>query len=157
MIIESLIGGIAYRIRGGLLDDLLGRELPNFWIRSVWALAVAIIIALKGYWLISPLIFGFALIGVLPGYWGGKFDLGNLANRNIKNYLWLTARGMFIMLLPAALMTIFGYYDVWYGVAAGALFVPCYLLGNVLYRFSKLQGHTQYGEFLLGAVIMAAI
>lgn len=157
LILWALLGGVCGRIRGGLLDDWLGRDLPNIFIRSFWAAAVtALLVTKPDNYFVSPIIFGLSYLGVMWGYFGGAFDLGKPENRNFGNYVTLTARGMCIMLPLAMFMTILLDCAIWFGVAAGALFVPCYLAGNVLHRFFKIQGHTQWGEWLLYGSIMAA-
>lgn len=154
MILEMLLAGLFYRFRGGLLDDIICRDLPNKLIRSLWAAFVSYQTYI--YWQLVPLIFLAAYAGVTPGYFGGIFDLSLKENRNFKNYLKLTLRGMFIM-LPVAIITIpLEVHGPLYGVLAGAMFVPCYLAGNYLFKLSKLQGQTQYGEWLLGMCIGAA-
>lgn len=159
MIIESIICALSYRIRGGLIDQIIGKEISNGWLRGQWALLITTLVFLKtSAWMLSPVIFITAFLGVVPGYFGGKFDLSLASNRNIKNYAWLTARGMFI-LFPCALVlfTVPFMEFLWYGVLAGALFVPCYVAGNVIYKYCKWQGWTQWGEILLGAAIGAAL
>lgn len=152
-----LIGALCYRIKGGLLDQIVGRELPNTLNRSIWALTVTIKLTLaSGFWLVSPLIFITSFLGVAWGYFG-QFDLALPKNRTRRNYFLLTLDGMCVMLPTAALMSVLGYHSVWFGVIAGASFVPCYLAGNHIYKYCKIQGWTQYGELLLGFCIMGAL
>jgi hypothetical protein len=156
-ILISLLGGLCYRIRGGLLDDIIGREISNFYIRSAWATPVALVLAWQSQlWLAFPLIYCAALLGVSWGYLG-EFSLDFPKNRNWKNYLLLSIDGMKVMLPAAALMSTLDFHQVWFAVFAGLVFAPAYLLGNVIYRFCKLQGPTQYGEWLLGMSIAAAL
>jgi len=151
-ILLIILGGLAYRVRGGLADDILGMELPNGWIRAVWALFVTCLIPAPIYWF--PVIFGLAFLGCAVGYFNAEFDIKN--HRHWRNYARLTARGMFTILPVAILGWLIG-YNAWWGVLAGALFVPCYEAGIAIYCISKLQTYTQYGEFLLGAAITAGL
>ena len=163
IILWALLGGLCYRCRGGLADPYIGLalgkgtgyEAPNNIIRSVWALFIMVMLPLSLQ--TSLLIFFLALLGVLPGYFNAEFDLSLPQNRNWRNYARLTARGMFICLPLAIVMSLLGNHAVWFGVVAGALFVPCYLAGNLLYRVCKIQGHTQYGEWLLGMCIAGVL
>lgn len=154
IILWALLGGLAYRIRGGLLDDILHKELSNTLIRMIWALYVTVLI---GNLNLSLGVFLCALLGVVPSYWGGKFDLTLPENRNFRNYAWLTVRGAFICLPLAIFLSLFGMHQAWLGVAAGSGFVIYYLLGIVIHRFCKLQGHSQWGEWLIGIAIRLSL
>jgi hypothetical protein len=152
-IIGALLGSAAYRIRGGGVDLWLGKVIgkregwtpSNGYGRAFWALFVMLSLPL-GYH--SPFIFALAFLGVLFGYFGGEFNLELKENRTWKNYALLSARGAFIM-LPLALTYGSLYCQLWYGVVAGLLFVPCYLIDALLKKYSSRN----WGEILLGAAI----
>jgi hypothetical protein len=156
-LIGALLGSAAYRIRGGGIDLWLGRVIgkrggwtpSNGYGRAFWALFVTLLLPL-GYH--SPFIFALAFLGVLFGYFGGEFNLALKENRTWKNYAKLTARGAFIM-LPLALTYGLLYSQLWLGVAAGLLFVPCYLADNYLKKYA----HANWGELLLGFMIGGAL
>lgn len=164
------IGGFAYRTRGGLLDAAVGRalgeapdwQIPDTLIRAVWGIAVEFCILSYTDSLLHGAIIGcLAFVGTLPGYFGGEFDLSLPANWNWKNYLRLTARGMFTC-LPAACYATGADLGItaqalWCGVAAGAVFVPAYLSGKWLYHIAREQGQSQWGEWQLGFSTLAAI
>lgn len=165
--IRSAVAALCYRIKGGLLDatvaKILGKPeidsetqepwgIPNFYIRAVWAMCVTFHVITPEIILSAPLIFAAAYLGVAWGYFG-KFSLDFPQNRNPRNYFWLTIDGMCIMLPVAVVMTFLDDPSTWLAVLAGALFVPCYLLGNFIHKYVKIQGPTQYGEILLGGVI----
>ena len=161
IILWILLGGFAYRIRGGLLDPYIGEIIhrgsgysaPNNYIRSIWALYITILIGANSPYLEMIGIFLCALLGVAPSYWAGKFDLTLPENRNWRNYAWLTVRGAFVCLPLAIFLSLFGMHQVWFGVAAGSCFVVYYLLGIVIHRFCKIQGPSQWGEWCLGILI----
>lgn len=150
-----LLGALAYRVRGGLIDQIIGKELPNALIRSVWALAVSFKICLLGsFAYVSPIVFLSAYLGVAFGYLG-KFDLAERANRTARNYALLTIDGMKIMFPLAVFMSLFGFHGVWYSVALGALFVPCEFAGIFIYRFFRQQAWTQWAELMLGGLLLS--
>lgn len=156
-----LLAGLAYRIRGGLGNEYVrkllkkpeGWEIPNNYIRSVWALYVAMIFPIS---LLSPLIFMLALIGVIPGYFGGKFDLTLKQNRTWKNYAWLSARGAWIC-LPLAVCFYTIYPWLFLGVIAGAFMPVWYLIGTVIPEKKGVISHSQIGEWLIGLSIGGAL
>lgn len=152
-IIAAILGGIAYRIRGGMLDDIIGREIPNNYIRSVWALYVMFMLPLSVW---SPVIFALALVGVIPGYFGGKFDLTKRENRTWKNYAWLSLRGAFIM-SPLALCFTMLYPWLWLGVLAGALMPMWYWIGIKIPEKKPYVSHSQIGEWFIGLSIGAVL
>lgn len=160
-VILAILGGFAYRIRGGggneFARKLLGKpaewEAPNGIIRSIWALFVTINLYFSHpQFYIIPLVFILAFIGTLPGYFGGKFDLSLKENNTWQNYTRLSARGLFIT-LPLTLCFFPIYPQLVYASLLGLLFVPCYLVGITLARYFPVWIHTQWGEFLLGAII----
>lgn len=150
--IWALIGALAYRIKGGLISQLIGRELPNFLERSVWCLYLMFSFPLS--WA-SLSIFGLAYAGVIEGYLGGKFDLSLKENRKWKNYVRLSARGV-LLLLPLTLCFYQLYPWLWLGLLAGALMPICYLIG-LLFPKNKYISHSQYGEFLIGLTLGFAL
>lgn len=165
-LIGALLGSIAGRIRGGGIDYRIGELLkkPADWTpsngygRSVWALFVTLSLPLGWH---SPFIFALAFLGVLIGYldqiakylnFPSGFDLSRKENRTWKNYTLLSARGVFIM-LPLALTYGSLYSQLWLGVAAGLLFVPCYLADNLLKKYVNWH----WGEILLYGAIGGAL
>jgi len=148
-LIGAILGAIFYRVRGGGIDHLFSKPISNHILRSVWALFVTLSLPIGWH---SPFIFALAFVGVLFGYFGGEFNLALKENRVWRNYLILTARGAFIM-FPLALTYGLIYSQLWYGVAAGLLFVPCYLADNYLKKLYKQN----WGEILLGAAIGGAL
>jgi hypothetical protein len=157
IILWALLGGLTYRIKGGLIDDILHREFSNTLIRSVWALYVTLMLPLSIY---SPAAFILAFAGVIMGYWGGKFDLTKKENRTIRNFLILACRGAFIMFplaLSTSILSIVNfspvYCQLWYGVIAGALMPLYYLAGLGIGEIFKIQGKSQWGEWLIGIAI----
>lgn len=146
-----LIGAIAYRIRGGLLDDLLGRELPNFIGRAIWSLAV--VAALWDKADVTP-AFLLAYLGCAVGYFNAEFDLLPARNRVLMNYARLAARGMFTMFPLALYLHLFTDVNIWWSVLVGALLPACYASGITIYCYSKAMAYSQWGEFLFGALIM---
>lgn len=172
-ILAFILGFFGRRLVGGGLDGdiekrLFGSELGTQISRLIyWAIPVAILVmALTGNIFAGLVSLPLAWLGLVPGYWGGKFNLENKANRNLANYARLTARGAFIALpLCIGLQLLLGYAP-WLSVAAGALFVPCYLTGIWLSRFDRLnrmwrvvifKDPSNYGEGLLGGFVMLAI
>lgn len=159
MIFEAATYALFYRIRGGFGNEFVrkflkrpeGWEIPNGIIRGLFALIVTLFTCYdSGMWYVSPIIFASVFAVVCYGYLG-KFNLGDPANRNLKNYALLTIDGMKIMALLALFMGIFGHYELWFKVAAGAVFVPAYLIG---YKINQRTGST-YGEWILGAALGA--
>lgn len=156
-LIGALLGSIAGRIRGGGIDYRIGELLkkPADWTpsngygRAFWALFVTLSLPLGWH---SPFIFALAFLGVLFGYFGGEFNLALKENRNLKNYARLSARGVFII-LPLALTYGSLYSQLWLGVAAGLLFVPCYLADNYLKKYVNWN----WGEILLYGAIGGAL
>jgi hypothetical protein len=154
-----ILGGIFYRMRGSdvaWLSMLTKRAYGLFEGRLFWsALCASVMAAVNGdavYLLLLPLFF----LGVTPSYWRGRFNLEDQANRNWKNYAWLSLRGAFIA-LPVFLVT----GQAWGGIIAGALFPAYYLTGLVLQRIKSpiphLSGFSEWGEFLLGGSILVGI
>lgn len=161
-ITASLLGGFVYRIRGGMFNDFVrdylgkppGWEVPNLWIRSLWAVyATLCCVAFSGeviYFITAPLWY----LGIAPGYFGGEFNLEAKENRNPKNYMKLCVRGAFIA-FPAAIAT-----GALGGVAAG-MFLPFYYLAGlgIIYLFKpkwkELKGFSQLGELLTGIAVIA--
>jgi hypothetical protein len=157
-LILGVVFAYCYRARGNGMFD--GWPHSTFLGRVVcWALPVSFILtALTGdIWMLLawlPL-----WCGVFPGYFGGKFDLTLLENRTWRNYLSLTARGMWIC-TPLALCFGLWYPGLFFGVVAGSLFVPCYLLGTVLIKYIKIPlvgSASQWGEWTLGFCIGSAL
>lgn len=152
-LILAVICGLGYRLRGsagdgGWVEKIFGFPTGTFLGRFFWCVPVALLMAH------TPLDFLFyaflAYIGVMFGYWGGQFDLSQPKNNNWKNYATLTVRGMFIA-FPLAVAT-----GAWWGVVAGALFVPCYkfsipISGKI--KLPMLHSFSEWGEFLLGFFI----
>jgi hypothetical protein len=152
-----LLGGLAYRIRGGLIDQIIGRDIPNGYIRAVWALYITIAL-MPAMW-VAPLVFGLAFAGVVPGYFGGRFDLTLKENRTWRNYGLLAARGAFII-GPLAFCFYPLYPSLAYGALAGALMPLCYLAGGVIIKFNSnivTSSPSQWGEFLIGCCIGATL
>jgi hypothetical protein len=152
-ILLILLGGIAYRIRGGLIDDIISREMPNNFIRSFWALYITLLLPLNA---VTPIVFALALIGVIPSYWGGKFDLTKQENRTWKNYAWLALRGAFIT-APMTICLHQLYPFLWFSILAGVCMPLCYLIGVVIPEKRGIITHSQTGEFLIGCTICASI
>ncbi|WP_299074715.1 hypothetical protein [uncultured Paraglaciecola sp.] len=171
--ITFIIGACLGRFRGGALNETIrnylgfpnGWELENNYARLPWAIAVYFVLLSQIQFGLFPrdhvvvplLMLAAAMGGVIPSYWGGKFNLALKENRNPRNYAWLTLRGMFIA-FPAAVIA--AAYDVpngFYGVVAGALFVPAYLTGYWIHsKYNKWMAGSQYGEALLyGSILMA--
>lgn len=120
---------------------------------------MALVMCLKTNFYVAVLSLPFSYLGVCMGYWGADFDLSTLTTRTWKNELLLSLRGMFIVLPLAIIFSPFHYYFLWLGVLAGALFTPCYLLGNII-RIKIpyiITSPTQWGEFLLGFCILGAV
>jgi hypothetical protein len=163
-IASFILSGFTGRIRGGLGNEfvrkLLGKpdgwEIPNNYIRSVWAISVTLLIW-PATFILWPLTFIAAFIGVMPGYWKGKFNLADPANRNWKNYFWLTLRGMFIALPVAVLYSFYSDYTKWPAVVVGGLFVIYYLTGYRITKRSPIQAGSQWGEWLLYGAIGASL
>ncbi len=163
------LGAYAYHLRGsagpgGRLYDILGQAPGTQLGRLLWTLVftMATVGATGNPWLIF--IAPFAFLGVLPGYFGGQFDLWNKTNRNAHNYGLLSLRGMFICfpaMVGLGIAHATGLHDGGiggFGVMAGALFVPCYLFGRVLYNFNVklplIVGWAEWGQALLGGCIL---
>jgi len=157
-ILLALICGIGGRLRGcsgheengekGWVQSTIGFVPGTFLGRFFWCIPIAALTTPSLLLFVPYAVL--AYIGVMFGYWGGKFDLSLKANQTLRNYAWLTARGMFIG-LPLALAS-----GAYLGVVAGALFVPCYLIGNTTSRYFKLgmlKGHTEHGEFFIYTLI----
>lgn len=125
-IIHALIFAIAWRIRGGMGNELVRKllkkpefvdeektkrwEIPNFYCWSAPALVLTIS-SISSIW--SPVVFGLAIIGCSLGYleqiaklFGFKsgFNLDDKELRTWKNYALLSARGMWTC-LPLALVS----------------------------------------------------
>lgn len=155
--IPAFLFALCYRIRGGfgneitrrLLKKPQGWEIENGYIRILCAISLAI--TAFGW---NPTIWQvlLAFAGIAPGYFKGKFDLSLKENRTWQNYAWLSARGMFIC-LPLALCFGLSYPQLWLGVLAGALMPACYLAGQIVGKYSKLQSPSQWGEWLIGLSI----
>ena len=160
-IILSLLCIIGYRLRGssgeeengerGWVEKIFGYAPGTFLGRFFWCIPFATLMTPSLLlWLPCVIL---AYVGVMFGYWG-EFDLSLKKNRNLKNYSLLTLRGGFIA-LPICLLA-----GHWLAIAGGMLFVPCYLLGNVVSKFVKiplLHGHTEWGEaFLATAIIIGS-
>jgi hypothetical protein len=149
--IPFLVGALCYRIRGGLIDDIIGREISNGYIRAVWALNIAFFFFLKTQVIWSiPLVLMLAFCGACFGYWG-KFDLSLKENRNFKNYALLTLDGM-KMIAPVCIFSLMFPQLLWL-LAAGAMWVPFAFAGIFLAKHLKFQGHTQWAEYLLGGAV----
>lgn len=166
-------GGIGYRLRGssnegGWASVLFGAE-PGLTIGRMlfWAYPVTCFVtALTGNLLIAPLIFLSAWLGVVPGYFGGEFNIEDPKNRNWKNYLRLTLRGMWIaapLCDTLVALNYLGYYHGdfgWGGMIAGALFVFNYWIWIRIGRtphFQFIHGYVECGEFLTGGLVMVGI
>lgn len=144
-----ILGGLAYRIRGGMLDDILGRELPNGLIRAVWCLYVTLSLPIS---YLSPFVFVLAYAGVFPGYWGGQFDLTKEENHTWRNYSILSARGAWLM-LPLCLTFYPLYPQLLPSVIAGAFMPLWYLVGCCLPERKGVISHSQIGEWIIGLTI----
>lgn len=166
-IIIFIIGAVLGRIKGGLGNEFVrkrlkkpeGWEIPNSIIRGIWALAVSgVFVAYTSEYLYSPIVFGLAYLGALHGYFKGKFDLALPENRNPRNYARLTLAAM-ARTAPLALAFWFTPYAdaFWLGTFAGAMAAPAGLLGVVMHRYWKIQGHTQWAEAILYGSILTAI
>lgn len=157
-----LLGAYAYRLRGdsnegGFIERHLGFIIGTQGGRLIWSFVVSSLLAFKvhdlAFFIMGlPLVF----VGVMFGYFGAYFDLSNKDNLRLGNLARLTLRGMFIM-FPLAFFTLpFKLYFLWYGVAAGALFVPFYYIGaKIALKIPMVAGNTQWGEWLLGGAILA--
>lgn len=169
-IILSILGALAYRIRGGLSNEFvrktLGKpaewEIPNTIICGLWGLYIAAILPIT--WatpLLALIVAATAKIGYLKqvaDYFGfpSGFNLEDKDNRTWQNYLLLSARGVLI-LLPAALCFSQLYPHLWYGVAFGALMPLWNLIGVEIRKHSDIMGASQWGEVLIGASIGAVL
>lgn len=165
-----IVGAIGYRLRGGADETEKNIFGVNFGtqLRRIlfWSVPVGVFVT---YLTLNPLIGFFAVLlawaGVVPDYFGGKFDLSLEENRNPKNYALLALRGGFIAAPLCAGMILLSVLGIKISaplgaIMAGAMFPLYYLAGNVLIKYAQLpfvKGNTQWGEFLLGGFIMAAI
>ena len=143
-----IIGGIAWRLRGmDFAPNVVGRF--GFWGITV-----------------GGMIYGFthnlyyALAGVLLSGLGASFsyfgndNLAEQEKRTIENYALLTLAGMNRMFYLAAASVFVGMEkQTFLAVIAGALFVPIYLLGLVVWK----SRFTEVGEFLFGACVLSAL
>lgn len=159
-ILAFIIGAIGWRIRGGALKDF---KVPDYLKttsagRYIWAVIVGLFfLVMTGEWAYTPSVMLMAYLGLLHGYFG-EFDLWQKENRSVKNYAKLTAASMLRIAPLCVAFILTEYRDAFaYGMFAAALFVPAYLIGNYVYKWYPKLGHTQYGEALIGGIILTAI
>lgn len=139
-----IFGGLGGMLRGVSL--LPSTTLARF---VFWNIPIGILIGLLtwniAYGLVASLL---AWAGIVIGYWG-SFDLTKQLNRNISNYLKLTATACFRMLPLAIGAALIGHYYAVFGVFAGITFVPAYLIGIKIYP----SQFTRVGDFIFYATI----
>lgn len=165
-VIAFIVGALAWRIRGGAGNEIVRKRLkkPRDWeisngiIRAVWAVAVAsVFFAYTGSYGFLAAVLMAAGLGGAFGYWG-KFDLALSENRNWANYSKLSVMAVLRFAPLAIVFFQTSYLTAFiYGMAAGLLFVPAYLLGVEIEKRWKYMGHSQYGEVLFGGCIMLAM
>lgn len=154
------LGGVFYRVRGGLGNEtarkLLGKpegwEIPNRYIRAAWALFLT---CLFPWTFASPILFGLFFLGASIGYLGGEFNLALRENRTWENYLLLSVRGALICLPALCLYPL--YPSLLGGVLAGALMPICFLIGFTIPEIKGRISHSQWGELLIGATVTGGI
>lgn len=169
-LILTLLGGVAYRIRGGMGNEfvrkMLGKpaewEVSNTLICGIWGVFISLLFPISWTTLLLALVIGgTAKIGYLKQvaeYFGfpSGFNLALKENRTWQNYSLLSARGALIC-LPAYLCFYQLYPSLLGGVLLGALMPICYLIGFTIPEIKSRISHSQYGEIMIGATVTAGI
>lgn len=160
-ILGAVVGGLGFRVRGGLWGEKIGWGATTARIVA-WSVPMTILtffaLSINPVWQVSyyfiPVFVVAWWLGTILGWWK-SIDMGRNEGEWLQDFILQTARGIFWVLPVTALLFVLHGFTLSLlilllgGLSCGV----CYEAGWRLANKNSAMGGSEYGEIIFGAAV----